>query len=282
VTTPQKLAFVDVAKGIRMFARMAVPCAAVAENMSYFDGADGVRYRPFGAGSGARIVRDFGLPNLVQFPIVPELSAAGDGARAPDARSACCNCGRAGWLTRFAWGVGVCTGACTSLGYGSKSILVPVNTTLADARFIDHQRRRAILPVHDQRRIFARLFARLFAFSVFADIGLSCWAARRRAAAGGGGAHGPDSTGVHGAGRGGRAGDRQAAAAAAQRRAVRCTPRLSMADRGSRAGAPSHSLPTPAVCIIRVHRGVRRDGDAQACDRPHACDAALSAGAGQV
>lgn len=80
VTTPQKLAFVDVVKGIRMFARMAVPCAAVAENMAFFDGEDGRRYRPFGEGSGARIVRDFGLPNLVQFPIVPELSAAGDGA----------------------------------------------------------------------------------------------------------------------------------------------------------------------------------------------------------
>ena len=41
MTTPQKLAFVDVAKGIRMFARMAVPCAAVAENMAFFDGDDG-------------------------------------------------------------------------------------------------------------------------------------------------------------------------------------------------------------------------------------------------
>jgi len=44
VTTPQKLAFVDVAKGIRMFARMAVPCVAVAENMSFFDADDGKRY----------------------------------------------------------------------------------------------------------------------------------------------------------------------------------------------------------------------------------------------
>ena len=46
VTTPQKLAFVDVAKGIRMFARMAVPCVAVAENMSFFDADDGKRRRP--------------------------------------------------------------------------------------------------------------------------------------------------------------------------------------------------------------------------------------------
>lgn len=79
MTTPQKLAFVDVAKGIRMFARMAVPCAAVAENMSYFE-ADGKRYFPFGQGSGERIVRDYGLPHLIRFPIVEELSAAGDGA----------------------------------------------------------------------------------------------------------------------------------------------------------------------------------------------------------
>lgn len=47
VTTPQKLAFIDVAKGIRMFARMAVPCVAVAENMSYFDAGE-QRFFPFG------------------------------------------------------------------------------------------------------------------------------------------------------------------------------------------------------------------------------------------
>eukprot|EP00892_Ulva_mutabilis_P002748 jgi/Ulvmu1/12474/UM009_0126.1 len=80
VTTPQKLAFIDVAKGIRMFARMSVPCVAVAENMSYFDAA-GQRFHPFGKGSGERIQADFGVTNLVKFPITEQLSAAGDGGR---------------------------------------------------------------------------------------------------------------------------------------------------------------------------------------------------------
>jgi Mrp family chromosome partitioning ATPase len=53
---------------------------AVVENMSYFD-ADGRRYFPFGEGSGDRILRDFGLQHLVRFPIVADLSAAGDGAK---------------------------------------------------------------------------------------------------------------------------------------------------------------------------------------------------------
>lgn len=78
----QKMAFIDVAKGIRMFAKLVVPCVAVVENMSYFD-ADGKRYFPFGQGSGERIQRDFGLPNLIKFPIVADLSAAGDGEPLP-------------------------------------------------------------------------------------------------------------------------------------------------------------------------------------------------------
>ena len=42
---------------------------------------DGVKHKPFGEGSGARICEDYGVPNLFQMPIVPELSACGDSGR---------------------------------------------------------------------------------------------------------------------------------------------------------------------------------------------------------
>ncbi|KAL6615948.1 hypothetical protein ACP70R_038218 [Stipagrostis hirtigluma subsp. patula] len=77
VTTPQKLAFIDVAKGVRMFSKLKVPCVAVVENMCYFD-ADGKRYYPFGQGSGAQVVQQFGIPHLFDLPIRSTLSASGD------------------------------------------------------------------------------------------------------------------------------------------------------------------------------------------------------------
>lgn len=77
VTTPQKLAFIDVAKGIRMFSKLKVPCVAVVENMCHFD-ADGKRYYPLGRGSGSQVVQQFGIPHLFNLPIRPTLSASGD------------------------------------------------------------------------------------------------------------------------------------------------------------------------------------------------------------
>ncbi|KAM5574711.1 hypothetical protein ABKV19_013917 [Rosa sericea] len=54
-----------------------VPCVAAIENMSHFD-ADGKSHYPFGKGLGSEVVKQFGIPNLFDFPIRPTLSASGD------------------------------------------------------------------------------------------------------------------------------------------------------------------------------------------------------------
>eukprot|EP00898_Chlorokybus_atmophyticus_P006143 jgi/Chlat1/652/Chrsp103S01053 len=68
VTTPQKLAFIDVAKGVRMFSKLNVPCVAVVENIG--------REEILSVREG--VVSDFGIPHLFQMPIAPTLSASGD------------------------------------------------------------------------------------------------------------------------------------------------------------------------------------------------------------
>ena len=78
VTTPQKLAFIDADKGVRMFAKLEVPCVAVVENMSTFTGDDGKVYRPFGRGSGQSICEAYDIPHLIEMPIEPGLSSGGD------------------------------------------------------------------------------------------------------------------------------------------------------------------------------------------------------------
>jgi len=79
VTTPQKLASVDVVKGVRMFARLRVPTVALVQNMATFAAAPGgPLLRPFGPGCGPEVVRQFGIPHLFELPIEPALSAAGD------------------------------------------------------------------------------------------------------------------------------------------------------------------------------------------------------------
>jgi Mrp family chromosome partitioning ATPase len=79
VTTPQKLAYVDVIKGIEMFDSLKVPTIGILENMSYFicDSCD-KKHRIFGLGYTQQIVTQFGIKNSFEIPLMPEISQLSD------------------------------------------------------------------------------------------------------------------------------------------------------------------------------------------------------------
>jgi DUF971 family protein len=79
VTTPQKISFVDVVKGIDMFTEMHVPTIAVVENMSYFQCPScTTKHRLFGPGYINQLVSLYGIKNSVELPMDPELAKYSD------------------------------------------------------------------------------------------------------------------------------------------------------------------------------------------------------------
>jgi ATP-binding protein involved in chromosome partitioning len=78
VTTPQAAATNVARKGGLMFQKVNVPLLGVAENMSWFEDANGVRQHLFGEGGGAAIAELLGTDLLGQVPLFPDIRAGGD------------------------------------------------------------------------------------------------------------------------------------------------------------------------------------------------------------
>lgn len=81
VSTPQEVALLDVIRGIKMFDKLDVKILGLLDNMSYFKGDDGKKYKIFGEGGVKRTAEEFDKEFLGEIPINPEVGKAGDNGK---------------------------------------------------------------------------------------------------------------------------------------------------------------------------------------------------------
>jgi len=81
VTTPQAAAQRVAQRSAFAARRLKLSVRGVIENMSWFTGDDGTRYVLFGAGGGATLAKDLGVPLLGQVPLVNAVRLGGDEGR---------------------------------------------------------------------------------------------------------------------------------------------------------------------------------------------------------
>jgi ATP-binding protein involved in chromosome partitioning len=81
VTTPQPAAQRVAQRSAFAARRLKLSVRGVVENMSWFTGDDGTRYELFGAGGGATLAADLGVPLLGQVPLVNAVRQGGDEGR---------------------------------------------------------------------------------------------------------------------------------------------------------------------------------------------------------
>lgn len=78
VTTPQEAAVSVARRGATLFGKVNVPLLGVAENMSYFDDANGNRQYIFGQGGGLKTADSLGTEFLGEVPLDPRIREGGD------------------------------------------------------------------------------------------------------------------------------------------------------------------------------------------------------------
>ena len=78
ISTPQEVALLDVKRGIKMFDKLGVRILGLVDNMSYFKGDDGKKYKIFGEGGVKKTADEFQKEFLGEIPINPEIGKQGD------------------------------------------------------------------------------------------------------------------------------------------------------------------------------------------------------------
>ncbi|MGH8114913.1 MAG: P-loop NTPase, partial [Rhodanobacteraceae bacterium] len=80
VTTPQDIALLDARKGLKAFEKVSVPVLGVIENMATHVCSNcGHEEHVFGAGGGARIAGQYGVPLLGSLPLDVRIREQADG-----------------------------------------------------------------------------------------------------------------------------------------------------------------------------------------------------------
>ena len=78
VSTPQEVALLDVKRGIKMFDKLGVKILGLVDNMSFFTGDDGKKYKIFGEGGVKKTAEEFQKEFLGEIPINSEVSKTSD------------------------------------------------------------------------------------------------------------------------------------------------------------------------------------------------------------
>ncbi len=78
VSTPQDLALLDVKRGIQMFNKTGVRILGLIDNMSYFKGDDGKKYKIFGESGVKKTAEEFDKEFLGYLPIHQDLRSSAD------------------------------------------------------------------------------------------------------------------------------------------------------------------------------------------------------------